>query len=387
MDVKNCTGCGACENICPHNAICLKSNEEGFLYPEVDEERCIDCFLCNKVCQIENKTEIEKFSKKYYALINKNEKHLKVSSSGGAFLAIAKYVLEKDGVVVGCGFDGELKAVHILTYTLDECIRRLCGSKYVQSEIQESYKKIKEELSKRKIVLFVGTPCQVEGLYLFLKNKPENLITIDLICHGVSSPLLWKKHKEYLERKINQKINKYRFRGKENIGWALYYYYYYGAKNNCKKGPAILDRYYTDFLKGINYRESCYSCKFANLNRCGDITIGDFWGAEKFIKNIDIHKGVSLIIINSLKGNEIIKAISSGIKLREVKETEAIQDNQNLIRPTSRSEERNTYYEKAFNNFELWEKEYTNTLTYKINILKNFVPVSLKKILRRLING
>lgn len=360
-------------------------DESGFLYPEIDKDRCIDCSLCDSVCQIDLCSEKEDCQKEFYALINKNKEQLKVSSSGGAFLAVAEYVFEMGGVVVGCAFNEEQKAVHVVTRSLEECVQKLCGSKYVQSETKETYTEVKELLKEGVPVLYVGTPCQIEGLLLFLKTKPDNLITLDLICHGVSSPLLWQKHKNHLESKVRGKINRYRFRGKEKTGWALYYYYYYyyGDKNKCKHGPSLLDRYYTDFLKGKNYRESCYQCRYANLDRVSDITIGDFWGAQKHITDVDLHGGISLIVVNSQRGNEVIKQISHKVYLQKVSMEQATAENHNLLRPTERPEERNDYYKRCFSDFEQWEREYVATTAWKLAKLKSKIPSWIKKVLRR----
>ena len=371
-------------NICPKNAIFMKPDSSGFLYPVIDETRCVDCSMCDSACQINKSSSACSYQEKYYALINKDEKHLKVSSSGGAFLAVAKCVFDADGVVVGCAFDDQQRAVHIATRSLDECIDKLCGSKYVQSDTQCIYKDTKKYLNEKKKVLFVGTPCQIEGLLLYLKERPNNLVTMDLICHGVSSPLLWEKHKDYLEKKVHAKINKYRFRGKEKAGWALYYYYYYyGKKNRCKKGPSVLDRYYTDFLNGVNYRESCYRCKFANTERVGDITIGDFWGAEKFLEKADYRKGVSLIMVNTERGKQLLEQVSNNVYLHEVTKENAIAYNHNLIAPTSRPGKRDCYYRLCFADFEKWEREYVETRDWKIAKLKSRIPCWIKKVLKR----
>ena len=380
-----CTGCGACINICPKEAIRFSQDKSGFLYPHIDEHKCIECFICNDVCQIEQKTVPENYEHTFYALVNKNKQHLKVSSSGGAFLAIADYVFKMGGIVVGCAFDDNQKAIHIITNNMQDCIEKLCGSKYVQSETQHTYTYVRELLKNDRIVLYVGTPCQIEGLLLFLKNKPHNLITIDLICHGVSSPLLWEKHKSYLEGKVRGKIHKYRFRGKEKdgSGWALYYYYYYGNNRKCKQGPSILDRYYTDFLNGVNYRESCYKCRYANLNRVGDITIGDFWGAKRSIIDTDLREGVSLIIVNSQQGSNVIQKIADNVIMKEISMDIAIKDNHNLVAPTLRPSERNGYYERCFANFEKWEKDYIMTKSWTLAKIKSKIPSWIKKILRR----
>lgn len=378
-----CTACGACVNICPKKAIHLHPDENGFLYPDVDTDKCIDCSLCNSVCQIERRSEKKSFVQGFFALANKNKEHLKVSSSGGAFLAVAKYIFEKGGAVVGCAFDKDQKAYHTVTYSLEDCIDKLCGSKYVQSETLYTYTEVKELLEGGRYVLYVGTPCQIEGLLLFLQNKPDNLITLDLICHGVSSPLLWEKHKNYLESKLGQKINEFRFRSKTQADWSLHYHYRYGNKNAIKHGPSVLDKYYTDFSKALNYRESCYQCRYANLNRMGDITIGDFWGARKCVSEVNVNEGISLIIVNTELGDSVIKEISDKIFLKEIPLEIALEKNHNLSAPTPRPPQRDDYYSLCFADFEKWENDHTKTKTWKIANLKNKVPYSLKKILKK----
>ena len=383
-NLDGCTGCGACRNICSRGAINFMPDDSGFLYPQIDEDRCINCSLCDSVCQMEKKSDrASEDNQRFYALVNKNKDRLQVSSSGGAFLAVAEYVFQNRGVVAGCALDENLRAHHVVTYTLEECIDKLCGSKYVQSDIGTVYSEIKKHLSHGRLVLFTGTPCQVEGLYLYLGRKPENLITIDLICHGVSSPLLWNRHKTYLERQIGTKIHSYRFRGKEKVGWALYYYYYYGEKNRCKKGPSVLDVYYTDFLKGANYRECCYLCNFASLNRPGDLTIGDFWGAEKYFPSLDIHKGISLLLVNSPIGEQILHKIEDMVSLYPTSKDCAIAENHNLVMPTVRPECRDTYYQSVLTDIEKWEKKYVSTNSWKLAMIKSKIPSFVKRILRR----
>lgn len=377
-----CTGCGACVNICPTGAIGLRPDESGFLYPHMNPQACIDCSACNKVCQMEKTSRKEAPEQTFYALVNRNKSHLKVSSSGGAFLAVAAYVFAQGGVVVGCAFDETLKAVHTVTHSLDECIQKLCGSKYVQSQTGTTYAEVKGLLADGRLVLYTGTPCQIEGLLLFLKEKPDNLITLDLICHGVSSPLLWQKHKAHLEKKAGERLLRYRFRDKEKAGLALYHYSYQCNSKNVH-GPSILDRYYTDFLKGFNHRESCYQCKFANLNRPGDLTVGDFWGARKHIPDLDVHKGISLLMVNSRRGMEVLRAVADKVILKEVSKDSAVGDNHNLSAPTPRPACREGYYQNCFADFEGWEKAYVSTKTWKLAKLKSMIPASFKRLLRR----
>lgn len=377
-----CTGCGACVHICPTKAIALKPDESGFLYPHIDSQACINCSACNKVCQMEKSSRQNAPEQTFYALVNKNEGQLKVSSSGGAFLAVAAYVFAQGGVVVGCAFDEDLKAVHTVTHSLDECIQKLCGSKYVQSQTGSTYPEVRQLLKSGRLVLYTGTPCQIEGLLLFLKEKPENLITMDLICHGVSSPLLWKKHKVHLEKKAGGPLNGYRFRDKEKAGTAFYHYSYTVNKKH-RHGPAVLDRYYMDFMRGVNHRESCYQCKFATPDRVSDLTVGDFWGAEKQIPDLDLQKGVSLLIVNSRCGRQVLRAIADNVILREVTKDNAVADNHNLTAPTPRPACREDYYRNCFADFETWEKAYVSTKSWKLAKLKSMIPASFKRLLGR----
>ena len=379
---KECTGCGACVSICPTQAIRLQPDECGFLYPHIDPRACIDCSACNTVCQMEKGARQAPQEQAFYALVNQNQEHLKVSSSGGAFLAVAEYVFFQGGAVVGCAFDEDLKAIHTVTHSLEACIQKLCGSKYVQSETGSTYSEVRQLLKSGRLVLYTGTPCQIEGLLLYLGKKPDNLITMDLICHGVSSPLLWKKHKEHLEKQAGGKLRSYRFRDKEKAGLALYHYRYQVNKKH-RHGPAILDRYYTDFLKGFNHRESCYQCRYASLDRVSDLTMGDFWGVQKQLDGLNPRKGVSLLAVNSRLGHQVVQAISHRVTLKQVDKDSATADNHRLVTPTARPASRDGYYRRCFSDFEGWEREYTHTTAWRIAKLNSRVPVFVKRLLGR----
>lgn len=378
----DCSGCGACCSICPKDAITLVPDDSGFLYPHIDQDKCVDCNLCSQVCQMDRRSQEAPGSGEFYALINNNPQHLKVSSSGGAFLAVAEYVFGLGGVVVGCGFDENLKATHMLTDNLADCIHKLCGSKYVQSDTGSTFREVKNLLALGKTVLYVGTPCQIEGLLLFLKGRPDKLITLDLICHGVSSPLLWQKHKEHLEKQAQSKLQNYQFRSK-NKAFAPPYYYHYTWSNGTKEGVCLLDRYYADFLKGNNHRQSCYQCRYANLNRVGDLTIGDFWGAEHYLRGIDPSKGVSLVRVNSPRGEALLEVIAPQVTLAKVTTQMAVAGNHNLVAPTPCPDGRDQYYVNCFADFEAWERSYQSTRAWKLAKLKSLIPTPIKRLLGR----
>lgn len=223
-NLKNCTGCSACFASCPKNAISLVPNEEGFLYPQIDSSKCIQCGLCEKVCPTLNIQQGANKNPKAFAVINDDEKIRMESSSGGVFTAVAKKVIEENGIVFGVKLDEHQKAVFSFTENV-EGLSEFRGSKYVQAQVGNAFKECKNFLIENKKVLFTGTPCQIEGLKLFLGKEYENLLTMDIICHGVPSPLVWKKYTEFCEKKFASRIVKTAFRRK-NDGWKRSIHYH-----------------------------------------------------------------------------------------------------------------------------------------------------------------
>ena len=280
LPTKNCTGCSACLQKCPKQCISMIANEEGFLYPVIDEKKCINCGLCTKVCpQLKKIKEESTEYPKAYAMRNKNTEELKQSSSGGIFKVLANYVLENDGVVFGVAYDENLNVNHIKVKDKEK-LKLLQGSKYVQSNINNTYKEAEKELKKNKIVLFSGTPCQIAGLNSFLMKYYDNLITCDLVCHGVPSQKLFKKYIEFLSEKFKSKVVKYNFRSKNKKGWGLV------SQVETKDGKIRFvepdfDPYYSNFLSSNTYRESCYKCYYSNCNRVSNITLADYWGINR----------------------------------------------------------------------------------------------------------
>ena len=383
VDLVKCTGCMACYNVCGKKAISLVANYEGFCYPTIDEAKCVNCGLCDSVCPLK-KQHHRTIEPKVYAIINKNSVFLNSSSSGGAFLLLAEYVFEKKGVVVGCSFDDDLRARHSIVDNMDDCISKLCKSKYVQSDIGSIFSSVKELLDCGRIVFFTGTPCQVDGLRNFLRKDYQHLITADLICHGVSSPVLFKMHKEYLEKAANGKINNFVFRNKKYLNNSPYYFAICYKNGKVKKGPFYLDRYYSDFLKGNNFRESCYSCKYAGTNRCGDFTLGDFWGIEKHSNTLPTKKGVSLFMCNSEKALSIFDCIKNNCFFEEMRVEIAAENNANLIKSSPRPKVRDDYYKFALNDFEKWENSFYKSRYYKKMNVFSKMPLFLKRFFKRL---
>lgn len=208
---EECCGCNACANICPHKCIKMREDEEGFLYPYVDKTVCVDCKLCEKVCPVINVAEDLPFEQKAFLVQNKNSDVRRESTSGGAFTPIAEYVISKNGIVYGAAYDNDFNVEHIGTNNIEE-ISKFRNSKYVQSNTKYTFKEVKKHIENGRLVCYSGTPCQIEGLKTFLGKDYPNLITVDVVCHAVSSPLIWRKYVQMQKRKYGDKINNIMFR-------------------------------------------------------------------------------------------------------------------------------------------------------------------------------
>lgn len=309
-DKKDCNGCGICTIGCPTNAIKMVEDNEGFYYPDIDESKCIKCNKCKNICSNYNNSD---GSGKAYMSINNNKEELKNSSSGGMYYILAKYVIQKNGVVFGVEYGQDLKVQHNYYEKLEDC-KKFQGSKYLRSDIGNSYEKIKEFLKQDRWVLFTGTPCQCNALKVFLKEDYEKLILCEIICHANPSQKVFDKYIKEIEEKYNNKVVDVKFRTKEN-GWKsstpiLYF----------SDGSKIEDKiFYLSFVGELFDRPSCHSCQFSSTNRISDFTIGDFWGVEKVIPDIiDDDTGISLITVNTEKGMKIFDEVKLNMTYKEV---------------------------------------------------------------------
>lgn len=316
-----CTGCMACVSSCVHHAIDIVVDDEGFDRPAINQDKCVDCGLCSKKCPINCPPILHKPVKIYSGWSADASVRL-LSSSGGAFIEIARSVISANGVVFGCTLNEDLKAEHIYVESLKDLQEKLSGSKYVQSKIGNSYKQAKEFLLQGRLVLFSGTPCQIAGLKNYLGGGFQNLLTVDLVCHGVPSPMLFEDYKMYIQSKEGMVIDDIKFRLKKS-SWIFFNMAISGHIEKNKRVKKYIGHYYEDpyirgFLRDYFQRPCCYQCKFTSAERCSDFTIGDWWG-YKSRSSIDkgyAYKGVSLILVNTNKALSLISSLNMQIKER-----------------------------------------------------------------------
>ena len=360
---EDCTGCMACLNICAHQAIDICTDEEGFERPQIDSSKCVDCDLCRIVCPANNKPTSSK-PIAVYSGWSKDESTRIASSSGGAFSSIAHCILEKGGVVFGAALNEELKAEHISIEK--ECdLKKLQGSKYVQSSIHTTYRNVKEHLKKGEEVLFSGTPCQVAGLRNYLRKSYPNLTTIDLICHGVPSPLIFDGYKDYIRRTEKITIEDIKFRGKKS-SWIFFNisidgYVEKGGKKKTYIGNYYDDPYIRGFLRDYFLRPSCHKCQFCSTARCSDFTIGDWWNYRpaEGEKNDYEKKGVSLIMCNTDKAAGLFNEIRSHMTVRPRTLEEALKTNISLQHPFELPKSRSIFWQDYHKmNFDALIKKY-----------------------------
>lgn len=337
-----CTGCMACVNSCPHGAIKLVENVEGFIYPEIDDEKCTRCNLCKKICPV-NKVYHVKYEKPaFYAAINKNDDDRQKSSSGGIVALLAKQILNNNGVVYGAALEGTILN-HIRVDNTND-LYKIMGSKYLQSNINLILREVKEDLDQGTKVLFTGTPCQIEGLKAYLNKEYENLICLSIICHGVPSPKVFQKYIAEKERKEENKIEKVEFRNK-NVGWHKFSMSYTYKDGENKTEVFEKDKYMQGFLDNYTLRDSCYNCqmRFEKKNQ-SDFIIGDYWGIENVFPEMDDDKGISAIVINSEKGEKIFQKINQKIKYKESTLEDIIKANPCLKAPVAYTKKRQKFF-------------------------------------------
>lgn len=384
-----CTGCKCCEAVCPKGAISFKPDSEGFPIPYIDENKCIDCHLCQNRCpQNTDRFHID-YQRVAVGIKTKNKDLIRHTASGGVFATLALNVVRNGGCVVGCAYDSQLVAKHIIV-NKEEDLPLLYSSKYVQSDTSGIYIKVKEILEAGKFVLFSGTGCQSSALKSYLHKPYENLIIADIICHGIPSPLLFKKYCEWLSGKYKSQVSYVEFRSKYPKGWGLTLRIDTG-KNDSRKSHYMFgrcDRYYQAYLKGKLHRFSCYYCKYNGNNRASDLTMGDFWNILKCDPDFHDYWGVSEVVVNSRKGYDFLKKNLSLFDVIETDMKTLESGNANLVHPDRMPECRSQLTRiMGLPANELFKSSYfkLSQINYVKDRLIFMLPVALKTALKRLI--
>lgn len=398
---EDCCGCGTCKIACPKHAITMEIDTYGFVYPVIDSELCINCGICRKVCAYQQKEESNE-PRKVYAMSLKNTDILRQSASGGAFGGIAERWIEEGGIAFGASLiseNGQLTVKHCSATTKEE-LKRLLGSKYVQSDLGDTFVTAKDYLKKGKLVLYSGTPCQIAGLKAFLGTDYNNLLTIDLVCHGVPSNTMFQNYIKIEEKKLRALIKDFKFRDKDSgEGYNAKLSYYLKEQIKDIILPSYKSSYYELFLKGDIHRPNCYQCPYANEHRPGDMTIGDFWGIEEEhpdylqpVGKLNQSSGISVLMINSEKGETLFKECESLFWYYLSTFDNAARHNEQLKHPSSPGKNRDTvmklYKEKGYGAVDKWFWKQKRKDKRKESIkyhLHNDIPEPIRAIVKKVI--
>lgn len=368
INKHNCCGCNACVQICPKQCISMSADNEGFLYPQVNTSICIDCGLCEKVCPVINQNEPRE-PLAVYAAKNTNEEIRLKSSSGGVFTLLAEQVIAEEGVVFGVRFNESWEVIHDYTETV-EGLEAFRGSKYVQSIIGDNFKIAKQFLSNGRKVLFSGTPCQIAGLKKFLRKDYENLLTVEVVCHGVPSPMVWRDYLDYKRAEraagkntVSSSLNELpvitgiSFRDKTNgwkkFGFKICYAASKAAENsvsksanivNCEITPFKEDLFMKGFLKDLYLRPSCYHCVALQGKSGADISIADYWGVQSIHPEIDDDKGTGAVLINTNNGLKCYNNIYQSLDCVQTNYDDIVRYNPCIIRSVNEPKERTIFW-------------------------------------------
>ncbi len=392
---EKCYECSSCLISCPVNAIKWKYNSWGSKYAQIDENKCIGCNICKKVCPSYNKTE-KRTPIVAYAAISKSDQAIE-SSSGGIFFELALEVLERGGSVIGAAYDKQWNVKQTVIHDVQK-IGRLQGSKYVKSDVADSYKITYELLKKNKLVLYSGTPCQVGGLQKFIKEPElrENLFTVDIICHGTPPNRLFKSYIDFLMKKKNQKITRFTFRDKKyghrHIGS---YILSNGEKQKDIPLYSSESSYFALFLQGLIYNDTCYTCEYACKERIGDITLGDFWGIKEeiptFFKGNELSEesSVSAVMVNTKKGERLFEKVKDQLITERTEYERVTRHNPQLNQPSSCNQEvrkklMEAYSKEGYPGIEKYFKENSNYKKYILRI-SSYIPAAIKNWIKHVL--
>lgn len=396
---KKCCGCGGCVAICPRRAIHMVEDENGFVYPVIEQEKCSHCGLCDYICAYRKEDEQKWTPRKTYVAVSQNT-DLKKSASGGVFASIATNVLQEGGIVYGCAMerrDGRMMPVHKGVERIED-LEQLMGSKYAQSSVTEICNDLKKQVLAGRKVLFSGTPCQVGMVRSLLHGRAtENLLLVDIICHGAPSARLFGDYIDELEKRKKGEIQQFLFRDKA-YGWSKVGSYTITKNGRTKKYPLPFRQssYYADFMDAETYREECYQCKYAGQERVGDITIGDYWGVqvehpELLSENggtIARRSGVSCLMVNTDIGEKWIDTYQDSMLLFSSAFEKAAKVNTQLRVPSSKGKNREEVLALYRNGgYAAVERFYRKKLGMKWHLMmvKRLIPSSVKQKIKKII--
>lgn len=313
-DPSACCGCTACVQVCSYKAIRMEPDEEGFMYPVLNQSKCVHCGLCSRVCPAENPPDSVKMQA-LFAVMNRNEEVLKRSSSGGVFGLLADYVLGLNGCVIGCVWDEHNRPILKIAEKIDEFLP-MQGSKYLSSDPNNVFAEVRRRLMKGQTVLFTGSPCQNAGLLKFLRKSYDKLITVDFLCHGMPSQKAFDAYIANLEKRYHGKVENFQFRDKTMRGWGLAESFI--VRNRKKYSIGQTSPYIYGFIRGYFNRYSCYVCPFRG-KRFTDFTIADYWGVTQYHAAFDAEKGVSAVSVNTEKAVELFSLLKDRCKAESTK--------------------------------------------------------------------
>ena len=371
----SCTGCALCTATCSVKAISMNMERDGFRYPVVDQTRCMDCGLCSKNCPANQAIELYPIQS-YQICQIKDMQVLKDSSSGGVSFAFAQHIIEGGGYVCGCVWDKNWTPKHILINKIED-LKKIQGSKYAQSALSaEIFQRIRELCKSGRKVLFLGTPCQVAAIRRFTLDD-ENLIPIDLICHGVGSPGVFMYYTKKIGRKLGEPITKVHFRSKEGKLYPRNYNMTMKSEHGHYSKPEMKDPYYAAFSSGRILRECCFRCEYAKKERVGWLSLGDYISDKELTQKVDRALGLNLVTINNQKGLEIFKKVQTNLAIKTL-QNEPIK--KNLERPEPRPSKRDKLNRCDIHS----EKDMKRVLRRPIkDVLKSFMSSELKKRIKR----
>lgn len=361
---ENCAGCTACYNICPKKCIEMKPDKEGFLYPAIDMEQCIDCHLCEKICPVLHKKTEDK-EPGGYVCRSRDPGIVAASTSGGMFTPISRWVTEQGGVIFGVGFGNDWSIRHKMAESL-ESAGEFRGSKYVQSYLGDTFENVKKKLEEGRFVCFSGTPCQAAGLKAYLKKDYERLIIVDVVCHGTPSPKLWKKYVNYQEKKNRSRLKSVNFRAKT-------YGYHSGSMElefmNGKKykGSARTDYMLKSFFKEISSRPSCYSCAFKTVSRESDLTLFDAWHVSALVPGLkDDDRGYTNVLVHTEKGHRLLDAIQDQLEMYPADVARMIELDGIMVKNSAKQHPKRDAFMNELNDLPISE------------LVQKFLPISKK---------